>query len=64
LPDGRVISSSDDKTVKVWDIKSGEILTSYDSHSDYVYAIDFMQNGNLVTGSRDGTVQIWDIKSN
>ena len=58
MPDGRIISASDDKSVKIWDINTGEILNSFDSHSDYVYAVDFMRNGNLVTGSRDGTVKI------
>lgn len=64
LPDGRIISCSDDKSVKVWDINTGEILNSFEGHSDYVYAVDFLKNGNLVTGARDGTVCIWDTNKN
>lgn len=56
MPDGRIISASDDKSVKIWDIKTGEVLNSFDGHDDYVYAVDFMKNGNLVTASRDGQV--------
>lgn len=36
LPDGRIISCSDDKSVKIWDINTGEILNSYEGHSDCV----------------------------
>jgi WD40 repeat protein len=48
--------------VKIWDIKSGEILNSFEDHSDYVYAIDFLKNGFLVTACRDGTVRVFDVE--
>ena len=44
----------------MWDIGTGEIKKSFDSHSDYVYAVEIAKNGHIVTGSRDGTVKIWD----
>lgn len=60
MPDGKIISCSDDKTVKIWDPKTGAILNTFEGHKDYVYAIDFMKNGHLVTCSRNGEVIIFD----
>jgi len=46
--------------VKIWDLRTGEILNSLESNNDYVYALSVMKNGFIVTGSRDGVLQIWD----
>lgn len=60
MPNGKIISCSDDKTVKIWDPKTGAIINTFEGHSDYVYAIDFLENGCLVTCSRGGEVIIFD----
>lgn len=58
-----IMSASDDRTVKLWDLPSGESTTTFVGHSDYVRSGAFMP-GNmsnlLVTGSYDETVRLWD----
>ncbi len=34
LPDGRVVSGSDDRTVRVWDVSSGECVQTLEGHTD------------------------------
>jgi len=34
------MTCSDDKSVMLWDIASGEVINSFDSNTDYVYDID------------------------
>ena len=37
FPDGRrVVSASDDKTLKVWDVATGKCVATLEGHSDYV----------------------------
>jgi U3 small nucleolar RNA-associated protein 15 len=60
-----LMSASDDRTVRLWDLPSDESVTTFHGHQDYVRAGAFMVgqgNGLLVTGSYDQTVKIWDSR--
>ena len=64
-PDGqRLVSGSDDNTVKIWDTASGGCLQTLQGHSDCVLSVAFLPDGQrLVSGSHDKTVKIWDTAS-
>jgi WD40 repeat protein len=61
-PDGRLmISGSDDKTMRIWDIVTGAERQVLKGHSAPVAAVDFSPDGRLIiSGSMDGEVRIWD----
>ena len=63
-PDGtKVASGSVDKTVKLWDVTSGECLQTLEGHSNVVYSVSFSPDGTKVaSGSSDTTVKLWDVK--
>lgn len=53
-----------DRTVKVWDAFSGELVTTLDGHSAPVTDACFSPDGRQVlTGSLDQTARIWDAAS-
>jgi WD40 repeat protein len=59
-----LFSGSGDKTIKVWDLNSGECLRTLEGHSDCVNAVALSKDGCiLVSGSRDNTIKIWDLNS-
>ena len=64
-PDGtKVASGSDDKTVKLWDVTSGECLQTLEGHSSRVRSVSFSPDGTKVaSGSDDKTVKLWDVTS-
>ena len=60
----RVVSGSDDNTVKIWDAESGTCLNTLSGHSGWVNAVAvFADNRRIVSGNDDGTVKIWDANS-
>ena len=66
-PDGsRIVSGSDDGTVRVWDAVSGEcVLGPLEGHTGDVNSVSFSGEGSrIVSGSRDKIVRVWDAAGN
>ncbi|PIN22726.1 WD40 repeat-containing protein [Handroanthus impetiginosus] len=58
----QLLSSSMDKTVRLWDLSSKSCLKVF-SHSDYVTCINFnpVDDRYFISGSLDAKVRIWSI---
>ncbi|ETO04585.1 WD-40 repeat protein, partial [Reticulomyxa filosa] len=62
--DGKMIVSSTDETIYLWDIESGEILKQFKGHSNSVIRVKFSPDDKfIVSCSRDNTVRIWNIET-
>ena len=62
LPDGRIVSGSDDETLRVWTrgadkTWSSEILTG---HTQGVYRLQALPDGRIISGDADGSLRIFD----
>ncbi|XP_073142518.1 uncharacterized protein [Henckelia pumila] len=57
-----LLSSSMDKTVRMWDLESKSCLKMF-AHNDYVTCIQFnpVNNDYFISGSLDAKVRIWSI---
>jgi U3 small nucleolar RNA-associated protein 15 len=61
-----LMSASDDKTVRLWDLPSNEPSRIFTGHADYVRSGAFIPGANsnlLVSGSYDETVRVWDARA-
>ncbi|RNA23867.1 serine threonine kinase [Brachionus plicatilis] len=63
MDSGNLVSCSNDKTVKIWNVINGTILNSI-THTHWVYSIAFLSNGYLVSGLYDGTINILNLETN
>uniref|UniRef100_A0A8C9LGC8 Notchless protein homolog 1 n=1 Tax=Pavo cristatus TaxID=9049 RepID=A0A8C9LGC8_PAVCR len=64
-PDTRIIASASfDKSIKLWEGRTGKYLTSLRGHVSAVYQIAWSADSRLlVSGSSDSTLKVWDAET-
>ena len=64
-PDSRrLVTVGHDKTGRVWDVRTGQLLLTFKGHSRFFWAVDYSPGGeSIATGSRDGTTRVWDANT-
>src|SRR6202158_1826456 len=74
-PDGKRLATAGDmdvdqetanlrNMVKLWDVRTGAQLHTFDGHADNVNSIAYSPNGRAIaSGSADGTIKLWDVNT-
>lgn len=63
MVDGRLLSGSNDNTIKVWDIIQKRCLCTLENHYLYLNCIIQLKDGRIVSGSFDDTIKIWNVEN-
>ncbi|CAD8132652.1 unnamed protein product [Paramecium pentaurelia] len=63
--DGNTLASgSVDKSIRLWDVKTGQQKAKLNGHDDGVWSVCFSPDGNtLASGSSDNFIRLWDVKN-
>ena len=56
----RVASSSQDTTIKIWDLINGVLIATLTGHTGWIMPLVLLPNGDLASGSADISIKIWD----
>lgn len=55
-----VVGETEDTSLRLFDLASGEMIRRFEGHSAPVTAVHFNADGSILSGSTDATVRLWD----
>ncbi len=62
-PDGKIIASASfDKTIKLWQVSTGKLITTLEGHQERLWSLRFSPDGKtLASSSYDSTIKLWNV---
>ncbi|MFM6642637.1 MAG: protein kinase domain-containing protein, partial [Microcystis panniformis] len=62
-PDGQTVASgSEDKTIKLWNVKTGNLLQTLIGHS-YTVSVAYSPDGQTLASGSFDNIELWDVKT-
>ncbi|KAL6045120.1 non-specific serine/threonine protein kinase [Balamuthia mandrillaris] len=58
----KIVSGSEDETIKVWNLHTRECRLTMRGHNSGVWCLQFHKD-RLLSGSEDATVKVWDLQN-
>ena len=64
-PDEQTLATGSwDKTIKLWDLRTGRLIRTLTGHSNWVLSVAISPDGQMiVSSSMDGTIKLWNLRT-
>jgi WD40 repeat protein len=63
-PEGSVLATGGETTIKLWESRTGQLLTTIETDSDWVKSLEFSPGGELLAWvDDDEVVRVWDLST-
>ena len=59
----RMLSGSDDKTLRLWDLSTGECLRVFERHESFVSVVAWSPDGKLALTNDHESMRLWDVEN-
>jgi WD40 repeat protein len=64
IDSGKIVSCSSDKTLKIWDSETGELIKTLEGHTQEVHSVSWSYDGEwIASGSQDHTAKVWNVQT-
>ena len=60
IPNNKLVSGSEDKSIKIWNVDTGECIRTLTDNASYVYSLQLLDNNKLASGSSN-SIRLWNI---
>lgn len=62
--DQRLLTGAADKFVKIFDVKTGELVRSFEGHTHHVMDVSWQADGSVIASAgADNTIKVWDTET-
>jgi len=60
---GRILSWSQDRTLRLWELQTGKMLACLEGHDDVVFGATELADGRILSWSEDGSLRLWENRT-
>ena len=62
--DGKTLASgSEDKTIKLWNVKTGTEIRTLTGHTDFVLSVSFSSDGKTLASCSRDNIKLWNVET-